>query len=341
MTSHMHLFRPRHRAVVEPLNSRATEGGPNCASHQTTCPQGGWCCNPGETCSFDNESFCCPIGSNLGALGCRRVCAAGDFECGSVCCATGQTCIQSHGLLPYCVSKTSSVLTAVRSVVVTSTPTPSTSSSLSPLSTESIGTGSTSSELPFHTPTTTITSVHGRSSATSSFTTTTTALPSPKSELGSSPTSLPSGGLPTSAQISIGIIVPLFVLMLLAWLWFCVFRNRFSSSSQSRASSSMPRRSRLGGELDDSFQFPQRSAAGSPPPSYMYPNLKTLDISTMSVHERYILESSRPIAPPQPVKLQTLRSTATMTDRSPGGDDSEDKVTGTVRKEVVLLDDKV
>ncbi|KAK4228661.1 hypothetical protein QBC38DRAFT_454036 [Podospora fimiseda] len=248
-----------------------------CANNQTTCSQGGWCCNSDETCSFDNAFFCCPAGTSLSKSGCRRVCAEGDFECGSICCAVGQTFINNDGLSPYCIHATTTINSIIASTVSASSR-PTRSPSLTSIATNTTPTPATASP------------------PTTAATTTTTT------------TSHSSGGFPKSAQTSVGIIVPLFVLMFLGCLWFGIFRNRFSSSFQSRDSSSMPRRSRSRlGELNDTFYFPRRSAAGSPPPTYLYPNRKMLDLSTMSVHERYILESSKPIAPPRPIKLQTLR----------------------------------
>ncbi|KAL2133838.1 hypothetical protein VTI74DRAFT_1561 [Chaetomium olivicolor] len=61
-----------------------------CEAGGTTCPQGGWCCGAGETCSLvGGACFCCPSGG--GGAGCTRVCAIGDFKCGSICCAETQT----------------------------------------------------------------------------------------------------------------------------------------------------------------------------------------------------------------------------------------------------------
>ncbi|KAK4168437.1 hypothetical protein QBC43DRAFT_360337 [Cladorrhinum sp. PSN259] len=377
MAGHKHLYRRRNPAVMEAheilqsraaldLNQRTTQDAPTCASNQKTCPQGGWCCHPDKTCVVNNGFFCCPVGSGQGNAGCRSVCATGDFQCGSICCGSGQTCVQDATLLPYCAQGSGSIINAVSSTLITSVSTLeqkiSTATSSLSLSTDDVAADRTSSHLHAarRTP---LQSQHQPSATTTDMATIQpSSKPKPPSESKSTVLSSADGDLPKSAQISMGVIVPLFVLLLLASLWFCIFRmNRFFSSSssssaspsqsRSRASWAIPTRtgSRLG-ELDDSFHFPPqpRAAAASsptsprpPPSSYMpYPNLKTVDYSTMSMHERYILETSRPIAPPnstctrdQPaVKMQTLkRQTTVLTVRNlddGAEEENEEKVTG-------------
>ncbi|KAL2141633.1 hypothetical protein VTI28DRAFT_2127 [Corynascus sepedonium] len=42
-----------------------------CGPDETICPQSGWCCGAGETCSLSNGAFfCCPAGTDT--AGCVR-----------------------------------------------------------------------------------------------------------------------------------------------------------------------------------------------------------------------------------------------------------------------------
>lgn len=83
--------------------ARRNSIGPYCAEFETKCAQGDWCCNTGETCSFDtvNGAYLC-CGASAGAAGCARVCAVGTFQCGSVCCTHGQTCFGGDTVSGYC-----------------------------------------------------------------------------------------------------------------------------------------------------------------------------------------------------------------------------------------------
>jgi len=78
--------------------------GPICRDFETKCAQGDWCCNTGDSCSFDtlNGAFLC-CGSSAGANGCARVCAAGTFQCGNVCCTFGETCFGGDTVAGYCL----------------------------------------------------------------------------------------------------------------------------------------------------------------------------------------------------------------------------------------------
>ncbi|KAK0624440.1 hypothetical protein B0T14DRAFT_495708 [Immersiella caudata] len=84
--------------------ARRNSIGPYCAEFETKCAQGDWCCNTGETCSFDkvNGAYLC-CGASAGAAECARLCAVGTFQCGSVCCTHGQTCFGGDTVSGYCV----------------------------------------------------------------------------------------------------------------------------------------------------------------------------------------------------------------------------------------------
>ncbi|KAK5656453.1 hypothetical protein OQA88_4835 [Cercophora sp. LCS_1] len=97
-----HLFRR-----ASPMLFRRDSLGPICGERETKCAQGDWCCDTGETCSFDtiNGAFLC-CGATAGSTGCDRVCSAGTFQCGSVCCTYGQGCYGGDTAAGYCAAQT-------------------------------------------------------------------------------------------------------------------------------------------------------------------------------------------------------------------------------------------
>jgi len=168
--------------------------GPICADYETKCAQGDWCCNTGETCSFDtiNGAFLC-CGASAGANGCARVCAAGTFQCGSVCCTYGQTCYGGNTVSGYCLHDNQTQIqpqpTAARTTSIV----------------QNFATG------------TRVSSAGGASATGTS------------SRSSSSPSSVDnnqSGGVSLGLQIGIGVAVPLAVICIAVAVWFCISRCR-------------------------------------------------------------------------------------------------------------------
>ncbi|KAK1828073.1 hypothetical protein QBC39DRAFT_385397 [Podospora conica] len=200
------LFRPAHPAslpfggFIGVLSGRDSIG-PVCASTEAKCAQGDWCCDIGDTCSvLDGAFLCCPPGA--AGAGCARVCAAGDFQCGSICCAERQTCGGGDTPSPFCINPTGS--STFPAATTTSTP-PATSLATTP----------TASTTP------PILSSTARPTTVSPPKTIPTATPTP------TPSRAPSSdtGLPLSAQITMGVLVPFLVILLVIGLWFCLFRR--------------------------------------------------------------------------------------------------------------------
>ncbi|KAK4128054.1 hypothetical protein N657DRAFT_562207, partial [Parathielavia appendiculata] len=214
------LFRPAWPAVsghesFTPLWSRQS-GGSACADSETTCPQAAWCCGAEEVCSLIGGAFfCCPEGA--GSVGCTRVCAAGDFQCGSICCADGQTCMGGDTPSPYCVSQ--------RPTGVPGTAVSTTSISSRTASTYSgISLSITSPSFPaaIISPTSSVTSAIAASTNAASLTQ--SEQPSP-AEPSVTASTTPQHGFSRAAQISIGVIVPVAVVFLVGALWIFNFRR--------------------------------------------------------------------------------------------------------------------
>ncbi|KAK4444501.1 hypothetical protein QBC34DRAFT_183142 [Podospora aff. communis PSN243] len=191
--------------------------GPTCAANETKCSEGDWCCDTGDTCSLDNGVFlCCAPGAE--GAGCSRVCASGDFQCGSICCANGQACAGADTGAPFCVDSSSS-----SSSLAAATPTP--------LATSATALPTTTSR-----PTTT-SKPAARSSATSSrsFSTLELAPTNTGTFIPQFPTSIPTstpssevavgGDIPLGVGIAIGVIVPVVVITMVASLWFFLCRR--------------------------------------------------------------------------------------------------------------------
>ncbi|KAK3291236.1 uncharacterized protein B0H64DRAFT_45015 [Chaetomium fimeti] len=251
------------------LMHRQTDGT-TCGADETTCPQGGWCCGAGETCSIDNGAFfCCPAGAGAG---CARVCAVGDFQCGSICCANGQTCMGADTLSPFCVIPEPS------SVAPTTTPSSRTTTTSQPSSTSSSSSISTSTT---HTSKPTSTAAH--SSTTIAASPTATDQPSPPKATDTSTTSATpqQGGLTHPAQIAIGIIVPIAVVFLVGALWFLIFRRPGRGRGHRR-----------GGTGDTSFGFGTGSRGPTPPPAYSKAGLDATSEPPLSMHEQYMMEAN-------------------------------------------------
>ncbi|KAK4039612.1 hypothetical protein C8A01DRAFT_46942 [Parachaetomium inaequale] len=256
--------------VPASLWSRQTDG--------STCGAGETTCGAGETCSLDNGAFfCCPAGA--GTAGCSRVCAAGDFQCGSICCADGQTCMGADTLSPFCVSQSR---TRVSSAIVSTATTFSTGTATSslPSSTSSSfpASSSTTSTSPTQTPST------ASATAIPTATTSPTADQPPPAETtdASTGTATPQqGGLPHSAQIAIGIIVPVAVVFLVAALWFLIFRR----PGQSRGH-------RRWGTGRSSFGAGTGSRGPTPPPAFSKNGLGAAAAGApLSMHEQYMMEA--------------------------------------------------
>ncbi|KAK3940464.1 hypothetical protein QBC46DRAFT_385456 [Diplogelasinospora grovesii] len=256
-----------------------------CSADETTCPQGDWCCGSGQSCTVNSDGsfWCCAAGA--GASGCSRVCVSGDFQCGSVCCASGQTCLGGDTAFPACAGSRSSV---------TSTTATRTATSLSSTTTVSSFTTSAS-------PTTSTTSAAESSSATSLMLAPGTPTASPSGTLATAPTSSTSasadpsasvgeGGMSVGAQIGIGIAVPVVVIVLVVGLWLCLFR---------RPNRRPPPRSYL--EADNV------SPLGTPPPRYP-PDPKDVILADSYIPKRpprtaeYEMSS---LPPPSPRTLTT------------------------------------
>ncbi|KAH6640272.1 hypothetical protein F5144DRAFT_89406 [Chaetomium tenue] len=251
------------------LRNRQTEGA-TCGADETTCPQGGWCCGAGETCSVDNGAFfCCPAGAGAG---CARVCAAGDFQCGSICCANGQTCMGADTLSPFCVSSAPSSVAPTTTTLPTQTTTTPLPSSTGSSSTTTISTTRTSKA---PSPTT-----HSTTVATAP---TMTDRPSPPGATNTSTASAaPSqGGLTHPAQIAIGIIVPVAVVIIVGALWFLIFRRPGRGRGHRR-----------GGTGDTSFGFGTGSRGPTPPPAYSKASSDAALGPPLSMHEQYMREAS-------------------------------------------------
>ncbi|KAH6843338.1 hypothetical protein B0I37DRAFT_399659 [Chaetomium sp. MPI-CAGE-AT-0009] len=256
------LFRSAWPAASEfhirgSLRHRQTEGT-TCSADETTCPQAGWCCGAGETCSVDNGAFfCCPAGAGAG---CARVCAAGDFQCGSICCANGQTCMGADTLSPFCVNPEPSSVAPTITTFSTRTTTTSLPSSTGPSNTISISTTHTSKATSPTAHATTIaasrTATHQASPPGATDTSTASATPQ-------------QGGLTHPAQIAIGIIVPVAVVLL--------GRGRGHGG---------------GSTGDASFDFGTGSRGPTPPPAYSKAGLDASLEPGLSMHEQYIMEAN-------------------------------------------------
>ncbi|KAK0616964.1 hypothetical protein B0T14DRAFT_254868 [Immersiella caudata] len=217
------LFRRAQPATLPPgfvglsLSGRDSVG-PTCAANETKCSEGDWCCDTGDTCSLDNGVFlCCAPGAE--SAGCSRVCAAGDFQCGSICCANGQACAGADSGAPFCVNSSSSSSALATATTPTSsattlpptTPRPATTSKSTTRSSTPTSRSFSTLELA---PTNTATFIPQFPTAT--FTPT----PTPSSE------ATVGGGVPLGMGIAIGIIVPVVVITMVAGLWFFLCRRR-------------------------------------------------------------------------------------------------------------------
>ncbi|KAK3332799.1 hypothetical protein B0T19DRAFT_381442 [Cercophora scortea] len=177
-----------------------------CASDEVKCSQGAWCCKGDETCSLENGVFlCCSSWLSTGKS-CARVCAAGTFECGFICCADGQSCIAGSTVLPYCTGDAKAVI---------STRTSTSTATLSQLS--SLDTSHASSSV-------------ARTMGNSSLHVATTSIdPSRSTASQNSPSESRAGGntgLPVSAQIALGVAVPIVVILIIVGMWLCLFRRQ-------------------------------------------------------------------------------------------------------------------
>ncbi|KAK3349795.1 hypothetical protein B0T25DRAFT_582656 [Lasiosphaeria hispida] len=193
--------------------------GPICANYETKCAQGDWCCNTGGTCSFDtiNGAFLC-CGASAGASGCTRVCAAGTFQCSSVCCTYGQTCYGGDTVSGYCISQGSSYTTSTVNQNSRQTTTAYRgdyqSSSASPYGYDNNNNnnGNTQTTSTYHN-TATGTQDASRSSSTNNR---------DQSLSGEQN----SGGMSLGVQVAISVAVPLIVILIAVGVWFCIFRRR-------------------------------------------------------------------------------------------------------------------
>ncbi|KAK0742778.1 hypothetical protein B0T18DRAFT_430184 [Schizothecium vesticola] len=204
------LFRPAHPAglllggfIGVSLHGRDSVG-PVCASTEAKCAQGDWCCDIGDTCSVLEGAFlCCPSGAT--GPGCARVCAAGDFQCGSICCAERQTCGGGDTPSPFCINPTGSLTSSTAAITslssaTSTTPTPTAAATTTPPSLSS-------------------TPRPASPSTTSPLETAPTATPAPPRAPASDT------GISLSAQITMGVLVPVLVILLVVGLWFCLFRR--------------------------------------------------------------------------------------------------------------------
>ncbi|KAK0629305.1 hypothetical protein B0T17DRAFT_652979 [Bombardia bombarda] len=193
--------------------------GPTCASNETKCLLGDWCCNLGETCSFDNGAFfCCASGAANNQGGCARVCGIGDFQCGSICCANGQTCMGDGTPSPYCINSTSS--TAQSTIAPALQTTNTQSSHVSPTS---------------HTSDTKDTT----NKSTPTQTSTSTSPASVSSSPAASANSL--SGMSVGSQIAMGVVVPIVVIVIVAALWLLIFRRPSRQRPRTRGTFSSQR----------------------------------------------------------------------------------------------------
>lgn len=215
-----YLFRRAHAAIRPPgfvgVGLRGRDSvGPTCAANETKCTEGDWCCDTGEACSLDNGAFlCCPSG--LESVGCSRVCSVGEFQCGAVCCAKGQTCGGGDSATPFCVNSSTSS-TALTTSPTLSTARPSTTISRptttsAPKTRPSVSADDFSTLELAPTKTGTFTPVFPTHTSTSA---------------GQQPTSdsVAGTGLPLAAQIAMGVIVPVVVILIVASLWFFLCRG--------------------------------------------------------------------------------------------------------------------
>ena len=221
MTSHNDIELPAGHAIVPPsahlyrdaspatsplggfsgsLTSLAKRNslGPYCADFETKCAQGDWCCNTGDTCSFDtiNGAYLC-CGASAGGSGCARVCAAGTFQCSSVCCSHGQTCFGGDTVSGYCVYVNQTIQNPG---VQTTTQRAATTALQSFATATRAATGGS----------TTATGTNRSGSSSSN-----------QNNLDSS-----SGAISLGTQIGLGVAVPLVVILLALASWFCIARCR-------------------------------------------------------------------------------------------------------------------
>ncbi|KAK3343102.1 hypothetical protein B0H65DRAFT_240318 [Neurospora tetraspora] len=227
------LFQPAHRPKLHigTLGRRGllelAQRDLTCASDETTCSQGSWCCGKGSTCSLDNGAFfCCAPGA--GQDGCARVCAAGDFQCGNVCCADGQTCMGAESGSPYCVNP------SITSTLMSSIPLPTTTATFisSTLTVAQTPTMALSTSLTTSIPTTTAITIPSSTNSTTSETTKPISSNMSSSQPAAPTAASPSTshedsdrGMPMAAQVSIGVIVPVVCIILVFGLWMILFRR--------------------------------------------------------------------------------------------------------------------
>ncbi|EAA29559.2 hypothetical protein GE21DRAFT_9395 [Neurospora crassa] len=296
------LFQPAHRPKYD-IGTLASPGRRGllglaqrdltCASDETTCTQGSWCCGNGSTCSLDNGAFfCCP--PEAGQDGCARVCATGDFQCGNVCCADGQTCMGADSGSPYCVNPSTTSNTLMSSVPLPTTPTTTTAliSSTVAHTTPTMMTTASSSV-----STTSDTAVPFPSSMSSSQTAaaSTTVSPSPDRE----------GGIPMAAQISIGVIVPVFCIFLVFGLWMVLFRRSKSRRlSMGDAPGEFPPRFHVVAPSD--LDRPSSYYPTTPPPAYTK-SATTLDSTVPAASSAATsVYGNESLAPEQGMEMSTL-----------------------------------
>ncbi|KAK4442133.1 hypothetical protein QBC34DRAFT_456239 [Podospora aff. communis PSN243] len=184
--------------------ARRNSIGPYCSEFETKCAQGDWCCNTGETCSFDtlNGAYLC-CGASAGAAGCARVCAVGTFQCGSVCCTHGQTCFGGDTVSGYCahVNQTQTQNPLVQPTAGRTT------TALQNFATATRGAGA---------------------SATGSNRDGSSSSESLNQDRGQES----GGGISLGVQIGIGVAVPILVICIAAAAWFCFARCRRARSSK-------------------------------------------------------------------------------------------------------------
>ncbi|KAK1750505.1 hypothetical protein QBC47DRAFT_393601 [Echria macrotheca] len=196
-----YLFRTANPALSSRALGRRDSVGPICAEYETKCAQGDWCCDTGETCSFDtvNGSFLC-CGATAGPNGCSKVCAAGTFQCGSVCCTYGQVCFGGDTVSGYCINQqntlSSSASRTLPGTVIVTTQTLTRHSGL-PAGTQAAG--------PLYSPNEANQNNNNNNNGNNG---------------GSQQ------GISVGVQVAIGVAVPIVVIFLAILAWFCFSRFR-------------------------------------------------------------------------------------------------------------------
>lgn len=174
-------------------------------------------------------------------------------------------------LSPYCISSVSSSVAPTTTTVpaqTTTTPLPSSTGS----SSKSISTTTLKATTP--------TPRHTTAAASS----TAAGHPSPPGATHTSTASAvpQQGGLTHPAQIAIGVVVPVAVVILVGALWFLIFRRPGRGRGHRR-----------GGTGDTSFGFGTGSRGPTPPPAYSKAGSdRTLGGPPLSMHEQYIMEAN-------------------------------------------------